>query len=73
MGEMDQIEGSRAADAAASALDTMVVHLQHLLGDAMGDAEISGGQIILRTTQIRRWSIFDQPARRRGGIVQPAL
>jgi NADH-quinone oxidoreductase subunit C len=50
MGEMDQIEGGRAAGAAASALDTMVVHLQHLLGDAMGDAEISGGQIILRTT-----------------------
>ena len=50
MGEMDQIEGSRASDAAASALDTMVVHLQHLLGDAMGGAEISGGQIILRTT-----------------------
>ena len=50
MGEMDQIEGGRAADAAASALDTMVVHLQHLLGDAMGVAEISGGQIILRTT-----------------------
>ncbi len=50
MGEMDQIEGGRAADAAASALDTMVVHLQQLLGDAMGDAEISGGQIILRTT-----------------------
>lgn len=50
MGEMDQIEGGRAVDAAASALDTMVVHLQHLLGDTMGDAEISGGQIILRTT-----------------------
>ena len=50
MGKMDQIEGGRAADAAASALDTMVVHLQHLLGDAMGDPEITGGQIILRTT-----------------------
>jgi NADH-quinone oxidoreductase subunit C len=50
MGEMDQIEGGLVADAAALALDTMVLHLQHLLGDAMGDVEISGGQIILRTT-----------------------
>ena len=57
MGEMDQIEGGRAADAAASALDTMVVHLQHLLGDAMGDAEIS----VARSScgrLLRRWSIF---------------
>ena len=50
MGKIDQIEVGWAADAAVSALDTMVVHLQHLLGDAMGDAKISGGQIIMRTT-----------------------
>ena len=56
MGEMDQIEGGRWQMPRRRLLDTMVVHLQHLLGDAMGDAEISGGQIILRTT-LRRWSI----------------
>jgi NADH-quinone oxidoreductase subunit C len=46
MGEMDQIEDGRVTDAAPSALETMVVHLQHLLGGA----DVSGGQIILRTT-----------------------
>ena len=50
MSEMDQIEVRRATDAAASTLDTMVVHLQHLLADTMGEVAISGGQIILRTT-----------------------
>ena len=50
MGEMDQIEVSRAADAAVSTLDTMVVHLQHLLADTISEVAISGGQIILRTT-----------------------
>ena len=49
MGEMDKIEVSRAGDVAASTLDTMVVHLQHLLADTISGAEISGGQIILRT------------------------
>jgi NADH-quinone oxidoreductase subunit C len=50
MGEMDQIEDGRVTDPAASALETMVVHLQHLLGDTVSSADISGGQIILRTT-----------------------
>lgn len=50
MGEMDQIEDGRVTDAAPSALETMVVHLQYLLGDAVSSADISGGQIILRTT-----------------------
>ena len=50
MGEMDQIEDGRATDTAPSALETMVVQLQHLLGDAVSSADISGGQIILRTT-----------------------
>ena len=50
MGEMYQIEDGQVTDAAPSALETMVVHLQHLLGDAISSADISGGQIILRTT-----------------------
>ena len=50
MGEMYQIEDGRVTDAPPSASDTMVVHLQHLLGDAVSGADISGGQIILRTT-----------------------
>ena len=50
MGEMYQIEDSQVTDAAPSALETMVVHLQHLLGDAGSSADIYGGQIILRTT-----------------------
>ena len=50
MGEMDQIEDGQVTDAAPSALETMVVHLQNLLGDAVSSADISGGQIILRTT-----------------------
>ena len=50
MGEMYQIEDSQVTDAAPSALETMVVHLQHLLGDDISSADISGGQIILRTT-----------------------
>ena len=50
MGEMYQIEDGQVTDAAPSALETMVVHLQHLLGDAVPSADISGGQIILRTT-----------------------
>ena len=50
MEEMDQIEDGRVTDAAPSALETMVVHLQQLLGDAVSSADVSGGQIILRTT-----------------------
>ena len=50
MGEMYQIEDGQVTDAAPSALETMVVHLQHLLGDAVSSDDISGGQIILRTT-----------------------
>ena len=50
MGEMYQIEDGQVTDAAPSALETMVVHLQNLLGDAVSSADISGGQIILRTT-----------------------
>ena len=50
MGEIYQNEDGRVTDAAPSALETMVVHLQHLLGDDVSSADISGGQIILRTT-----------------------
>ena len=52
MGEIDQFDGGHIADTEPSAVKTMFVHLQYLLGDAMSDARIFDGQIILRTTPL---------------------
>ena len=49
MGENDQFEGGHTSDADLSSVNTMLVHLQHLFGDSINDANISDGQIILRT------------------------
>ena len=49
MGENDQFEGGHTSDADLSCVNTMLVHLQHLFGDSINDANISDGQIILRT------------------------
>ena len=49
MGEIDQFDGGHIADSEPTAVKTMFVHLQHLLGDAMSDGKIFDGQIILRT------------------------
>ncbi len=52
MGEIDQFEDGHTADPERSAVQIMVRHLQHLLGDAMGEAKIYDEQIILRTTPL---------------------
>ncbi len=50
MVEMDQIEADQSAIFKPTAEKAMVLHLQHLLGDAISEAAIAGDQIILRTT-----------------------